>query len=71
MPKVTIERPAPGTVVAAGQSVPVSGTATGTGGLEPHLIDSVMVGIGGSGASFAWSPSNTSATRPNSQRISR
>jgi hypothetical protein len=50
MPKVTIERPAPGTVVAAGQPVPVSGTATGTGGLEPHLIDSVMVGIGGSGA---------------------
>src|SRR5215510_9694821 len=50
MPKVTINRPAPGTVVAAGQSVTVSGKATGTGGAEPHVIDSVMVGIDGSGA---------------------
>ena len=50
MPKVTINRPAPGTVVTAGQSVTVSGKATGTGGAEPHVIDSVMVGIDGSGA---------------------
>ena len=49
MPKVTIDRPAPGTVVAARQPVTVTGKATGTGGAEPHVIDSVMVGIDGSG----------------------
>jgi hypothetical protein len=49
MPKVTIDRPAPGTLVAARQPVTVTGKVIGTGGAEPHVIDSVMVGIDGSG----------------------
>jgi hypothetical protein len=36
-------------LVAARQPITVTGKAIGTGGAEPHVIDSVMVGIDGSG----------------------
>ena len=49
MASVTINHPAPGTIVAPGQQVTVAGRAAGTGGAEPHVVDSVMVGVDGSG----------------------
>ena len=47
MPSVTVTHPAPGTVVAGGQLLEVTGRATGTGGLEPHGVDSVTIRVDG------------------------
>jgi hypothetical protein len=45
MPNVTVNRPASGSIVAEGQLLAVSGRATGTGGLEPHGVDSVTIRV--------------------------
>jgi hypothetical protein len=50
MPKVTIQAPHPGFTVPAGQQLTVRGFATGTGGAEPVLIDSVTVAVDGGAA---------------------
>jgi hypothetical protein len=47
MPSVTVTHPAPGTVIAGGQLLEVTGRATGTGGLEPHGVDSVTIRVDG------------------------
>jgi hypothetical protein len=47
MPSVVINQPTPGTLVAGGQQISVGGRATGTGGPEPRVVDSVTIGIDG------------------------
>ena len=47
MPSVVINQPTPGTLVAGGQQINVGGRATGTGGAEPRVVDSVTIGIDG------------------------
>jgi hypothetical protein len=44
---LTIGQPPPNGVVVIGETTLVSGTATGTGGAEPVLVDSVTIRIGG------------------------
>src|SRR5271170_5112420 len=44
---LTIGQPPPNGVVIVGETTLVSGIATGTGGAEPVLVDSVTVQIGG------------------------